>query len=74
MIILREQDKKAQPRFHYIKTFEPHEIESFLKSTETIAKKVNWQERAIHGGLCPYPIKISFWSRIFWFFRQLHNK
>jgi len=53
--------------FNYVKTLDPEKVEEFLKLVETISKKAKCAERGIHGGGCPYPIKINFWSRLFSF-------
>ena len=53
--------------FNYEKTLGPKEVEKFLKSVEAISKKAKCTERGMHGGGCPYPIKTSFWLRLFGF-------
>ena len=56
-----------KPELSYIETLEPEKVEEFLKLAEAISKKAKCMERGIHGGGCPYPIKTSFWSRLFSF-------
>ena len=56
--------KLKKSEFSYIKTLEPEE---FSKLVEAVSKEARRVERGMHDSGCPYPIKASFWSRLFSF-------
>ncbi|OIO47645.1 MAG: hypothetical protein AUJ32_02395 [Parcubacteria group bacterium CG1_02_40_82] len=60
------KDLKAR-EFNYVRTLDPSEVKKFVKSAETISKEAKCMERGIHDGGCPFPIKMSFWSKLFSF-------
>jgi hypothetical protein len=53
--------------FEYLETLKPEEVDAYVKSVEAVNRKAQCVERGFHGGGCPYPIRMGFWSRLFSF-------
>ncbi len=57
--------EKPETAFNYIVTLKLGEADRYIKLANAVTREVECAHRGIHGGGCPYPIKIGFWDRVF---------